>query len=92
MLARRRARLAEQGQRISSAAAASERARFWFAVKTAVACILGGVAGLLPMAWALHTTDVESAKIAWHLGPIIGSTCIVVTLILASIKWERDDW
>ena len=44
------------------------------------------------MAWALHTTDVESAKIAWAVGPVIGNTLVVATLVVAGMKWERDDW
>lgn len=70
----------------------SDRARFWFAVKTAAICMAGCVTGFLPMAWALHTTDVESAKIAWALGPVIGQVIVLTTLIVAGIKWEREDW
>jgi hypothetical protein len=90
--ARRRARSAELADRNREALRSSDRARFWFAVKTAAICVVGCLGGLFPMAWALHTTDVESARIAWKLGPTIGTTLVLCTLIVAGIKWERDDW
>src|SRR5689334_17076353 len=90
--ARRRARPNELANRNREALYRSERARFWFAVKTAVICVLGCLTGLLPMAWALHTTDVEAGEVAWALGPAIGTTLVLCTLIVAGIKWERDEW
>jgi hypothetical protein len=91
-VARRRARLAQQADRNRETLRESDRARFWFAVKTAVICVGGCFTGLLPMAWAVHSPDMESAKIAWVLGPVIGNTIILVTLVVAGVKWDRDDW
>jgi hypothetical protein len=70
----------------------SERARFWFAVRTVLTCAAGCVIGLIPMAWALHTTDTEMAGLAWTVGQTVGPALVVITLILAGIKWDRDDW
>lgn len=44
------------------------------------------------MAWALHTTDVEAAHVAWAVGPVISQIIIIVTLVIAARKWEQDDW
>jgi hypothetical protein len=70
----------------------SEQARFWFAVKTALVCVGGCCVGLAPMAWALHTTDVEAAGVAWAAGAAIGPMLVLLTLIIAAIKWDKDDW
>ena len=44
------------------------------------------------MAWALHTTDLERARVAWAAGPVIGMTLVITTLLAGATKWERDDW
>ena len=86
------ARLAAQGERNREALRASERARFRFAVMVVLLCIAECVVGFLPMAWALHTTDVEAAKIAWAIGPVLGNTLVLGTLVVAGMKWDREDW
>lgn len=78
------------GQRAHSVA--SDRARFWFAVRIALACVAGCVIGFLPMAWALHTTDIEAAQLAWAVGPVLGQTIILLTLLYGWIRWSRDEW
>jgi len=91
-VARRRERLAEQAERNRVLLRASDRARFWFAVRVAGICILGSLIGLVPMAWALHTTDEEMARVAWIAGPVIGQVIIITTLVIAWRKWEQEDW
>ena len=87
-----RARLEQQAERNRKNLQVSERARFWFAVRIALACVAGCLIGFIPMAWALHTTDIEKAGIAWSAGPVVGMTLVVATLLAAAVKWERDDW
>lgn len=70
----------------------SERARFRFGAKVALLCVLGCVIGLVPMAWAMHTTDPEAGRLAWAVGPVLGDTLILVVLIGAWIRWSREDW
>jgi hypothetical protein len=89
---RRLARLAEQAEENRVNLRLSERARFWYAVRVALVCVAGCIVGFLPMAWALHTTDVEAAHVAWAVGPVISQIIIIVTLVIAARKWEQDDW
>jgi hypothetical protein len=71
---------------------AHDRARFWFAVRTALACIAGCIIGFVPMAWALHTTDIEKARTAFAPGPALGACLVLIVLVHAAMRWERDDW
>ena len=86
------ARLVKQAEDNRGLALASERARFWFAVRVALGCILTTGFGLFMMAWALHTTDMETAQIAWAAGPIVGNGLTLTLLGWAAIKWEKDEW
>ena len=71
---------------------AHDRARFWFAVRVVLACFLSTGFGLFIMAWALHTTDMESARVAWVAGPVIGNGLTLIVIGWAAVKWERDEW
>jgi hypothetical protein len=44
------------------------------------------------MAWALHTTDLEAARLAWAVGPVLGQTIVLVALLYGWIVWSRDEW
>jgi hypothetical protein len=70
----------------------SDRARFWYAVRIALTCVLGCVTGFVPMAWALHTTNMEAAVVAWSVGPVLGSSIVLVTLVVGYFRWTRDEW
>lgn len=74
------------------AARESDRARFWFAVRIAFTCVGGCLLGFVPMAWALHTTDVEAGRIAWAAGPVLGQAIVLTTLVYGALRWARDDW
>jgi hypothetical protein len=84
--------LAQHAEARQNALRKSERARFWYAVKVVCVCWLGALGGLIPMGWALHTTDEKLGRFAFQAGQVGGSAFIVVTLIVAWMKWERDDW
>ena len=71
---------------------ASERARFWFAVRVALGCVFTTGIGLFMMAWALHTTDAEWAQLAWTAGPLVGNSLTLILLAWAAIKWQKDEW
>ena len=82
----------DRAEAIRVAYSESDRDRFWFAVKIALLCVLWCCLGALPMAWALHTTDMERAKIAWAVGPLLANVLIVGTLVFAASRWEREGW
>jgi hypothetical protein len=86
------AKLVKQAEENRWRVQASERARFWFAVRVACTCVLTTGIGLFMMGWALHTTDMEMAQLAWTAGPIVGNGLTLVVLGLAAVKWERDEW
>lgn len=70
----------------------SDRRRFWFAFRIALTCVAGCMIGFVPMAWALHTTDYEAARIAWAAGPVLGQTIVLIALVYGWMRWSRDDW
>ncbi|HKS05264.1 MAG TPA: hypothetical protein VJR92_03035 [Gemmatimonadaceae bacterium] len=88
----RAAWLLRQAESKRSALRDSERARFRYAVKVVCVCWLGAIAGLVPMGWALHTTNEELGRFAFLAGQVGGSSIILVTLVVAWMRWERDDW
>lgn len=69
-----------------------ERRRFWFAVRVVLGCFASTGLGLFLMGWAMHTTDVEMAGLAWVAGPVLGNGLTLLILGYAAIKWERDEW
>lgn len=71
---------------------ASERARFWYAVRLALVCVGGCSAGAVPMAWAVHTTDFEAAQLAWAIGPVLGTSIVLTALIVGLFRWTQDEW
>ena len=88
----RAAWLLRQAESRRKALRESERERFWYAVKVVCICWLGAVAGLISMAWGLHTTDPVAGRVAFVSGQAGGSAIIVVTLVIAWLRWEREDW
>jgi hypothetical protein len=89
---RLRERYALQGEARRVMLRESERARFWYAVRVVLACMSGTVVGAIPMAWALHTTDLDRAEIGWKAGPIIGQSIIIIILIVAWRRWADESW
>ena len=68
------------------------RDAFWANVRTALMCVAWSCAGLLCMAWGLHTTDPERGEVAWKGGVIVGYAGILFTLMRAHAKAkERGD-
>jgi hypothetical protein len=44
------------------------------------------------MAWALHTTDLQAAQLAWSIGPVLGMSIVVTALVVGLFRWTRDEW
>jgi hypothetical protein len=86
------AELVRKSEQMQEVLKASQRARFWFAVRVALACVLSTGVGLFMMAWALHTTDIENAQLAWTAGPIVGNGLTIIIIAWAAARWERDEW
>lgn len=59
---------------------------------TLVACVFSLAIGLALMAWALHTTDLASGKIAFWLGLIAGYSGIVIALARYYLKGVSMGW
>ena len=55
-------------------------------------CIVSAVVGLVPMAWALHTSDPGLGEIGFLAGPIIGYSGITIALARYYLKGERNGW
>jgi len=55
-------------------------------VRTAVMCVVWSCAGVLCMAWGLHTTDQQLGQIAMKGGMIVGYAGILFTLVRAHLK------
>lgn len=71
---------------------ASERARFWYAVRLALVCVAGCGTGAVPMAWAVHTTNLDAARLAWAIGPVLGTSIVVIALVVGLFRWTQDEW
>ena len=70
----------------------AERDAFRAHVRTALSCVAWSAAGLVCMAWGLHTNDRELGEIAWRGGVILGYAGILFTLVRAHAKArERGD-
>jgi hypothetical protein len=61
-------------------------------VAAAGGCVVSAILGLLPMAWALHTSDPALGEIGFLAGPIIGYTGITIALARYYLKGERNGW
>lgn len=60
---------------------------------TALACVAWCLAGLGLVAWAFHTTDEESGRLAFSLGVGGGNAGIIFTCLAAYRRGEqRGDW
>jgi hypothetical protein len=70
----------------------ASRDAFWAHVRTALMCVFWSCAGLVCMAWGLHTTDPELGQLAWKGGMVIGYAGILFTAVRAWAKArERGD-
>jgi hypothetical protein len=60
---------------------------------TALACVGWCVVALALLAWAFHTTDEESGRLAFALGVGSGNAGIIFTCLAAYRRGEqRGDW
>jgi hypothetical protein len=64
----------------------AQRDSFWARVRTALACVGWCVAGLVCMAFGLHTSDPELGGVFWKGGMIVGYAGILFTLLRAHAK------
>ena len=59
----------------------ASRDAFWANVRAALTCIMWSCAGLVCMAWGLHTTDPELGDVAWKGGMVLGYSGILLTIV-----------
>ena len=60
--------------------------------RAVVLCLLSLLAGLACIAWALHTSDRESALLAFWIGLLIGNGGMLVTLMVSYHRAMDEGW
>ena len=55
-------------------------------------CIVSVLGAVIPMAWALHTSDPGLGAIGFLAGPIIGYSGITFTLARYYLRGEKNGW